>query len=105
MDHELKAMFAGLIEAQTRSDERLTAHLAASDKRLTAANDRLAAQFADSDARLTAAHLRTEAAIEELAAATSRYITSSDERMKRLEANLDGLIQAITREHSNGKAH
>jgi predicted transcriptional regulator len=96
-------MFAGLIEAQARTDERFSAQLAASDARLTAAHESLAAQLADSNKRLTEAHLRTEAAIEELAAAASRYITSSDERMKRLEANLDGLIEAITREHSNGK--
>jgi hypothetical protein len=95
MDPEIKAMFAGLIEAQTRTDRNINALaeiVGKSHDQMTAARD-----------ELKAAHLRTEAAIEGLAASASRYITSSDERMKRLEANLDGLIRAITREHSNGK--
>jgi predicted transcriptional regulator len=29
----------------------------------------------------------------------------SDARMKRIEENLDGLIRAITADHSNGKKH
>jgi hypothetical protein len=90
MDPELKTMFAGLIEAQRLTDQNL--------------NTMIKAQMT-MDERLTAAHERTEAAIAEVAAATSRYITSSDDRTKRLEENLDALIRAITREHSNGKAH
>jgi len=31
------------------------------------------------------------------------YVESSDARMKRVEDNLDGLIRAITAEHTNGK--
>ena len=64
MDPELKTMFAGLIEAQTRTDQTLNTLIVSIDK----------------------------------------YVQASDARMKRLEENLDGLIRAITREHSNGKA-
>ena len=32
------------------------------------------------------------------------YVESSNARMKRIEDNLDGLIRAITAEHTNGKA-
>ena len=45
----------------------------------------------------------TESLIE-LTQRISRYVDSADERMKRIEENLDGLIRAITAEHSNGKA-
>ncbi|MBZ5726448.1 MAG: hypothetical protein LAP87_15785 [Acidobacteriia bacterium] len=33
----------------------------------------------------------------------ARYADSADARMRRLEENLDGLIRAITAEHTNGK--
>ena len=33
----------------------------------------------------------------------SHYVDSADARMKRIEENLDGLIRAITAEHTNGK--
>jgi ABC-type transporter Mla subunit MlaD len=99
MDPEIKAMFAGLIEAQSRTDRNINQFAAT----FARGQEELQAVFKRSNEELTAAHKRTEAAIEELAASASRYITSSDERMKRLEANLDGLIEAITREHSNGK--
>lgn len=45
----------------------------------------------------------TNEAIASLAATVDRYVSASDERMKRIEANLDALIRAITAEHSNGK--
>ena len=32
------------------------------------------------------------------------YVESSSARMKRIEDNLDGLIRAITAEHTNGKS-
>jgi len=32
------------------------------------------------------------------------YVESSNARMKRVEDNLDGLIRAITAEHTNGKS-
>jgi hypothetical protein len=34
----------------------------------------------------------------------SRYVDAADARMKRTEDNLDGLIRAITAEHTNGKS-
>jgi len=34
----------------------------------------------------------------------TRYVDAADARMRRLEENLDGLIRAITAEHSNGKS-
>jgi hypothetical protein len=49
--------------------------------------------------------IRTDKSINDLTVAITKYVDASDERMKRLEANLDGLIRAITSEHSNGKAH
>jgi hypothetical protein len=42
-------------------------------------------------------------AIADLAATVDRYVTASEERVKRLEANLDGLIRIIASEHGNGK--
>jgi hypothetical protein len=33
----------------------------------------------------------------------AKYIDSSEVRMRRMEENLDGLIRAITAEHTNGK--
>ena len=47
----------------------------------------------------------TSKSIGDLAATVGKYVEASDARMKRLEENLDGLIRAITSEHSNGKAH
>lgn len=34
----------------------------------------------------------------------TRYVESADARARRLEESLDGLIRAITAEHSNGKS-
>jgi hypothetical protein len=33
------------------------------------------------------------------------YVAAADARMKRIEENLDGLIRAISSEHSNGRQH
>lgn len=56
--------------------------------------------------------IRTDKMIGELGAlvakfvdTSSAYVQASDARMKRLEENLDGLIRAITREHTNGKGN
>jgi hypothetical protein len=48
---------------------------------------------------------RTDRSINELAVTVNRYVDAADARMRRIEDNLDGLIRAITREHSNGKAN
>ena len=47
----------------------------------------------------------TAKSIGDLAVTVDKYVASADARMKRIEENLDGLIRAITREHTNGKAH
>ncbi len=47
--------------------------------------------------------LSTDQAIRELTQTVTRSVDASDARVKRLEDNLDGLIRAIAREHSNGK--
>ena len=47
--------------------------------------------------------IHTNKAIADLTATVDRYVTAADARMRRIEENLDGLIRAITSEHSNGK--
>jgi hypothetical protein len=47
--------------------------------------------------------IRTDRSVNELAVTVTKYVEASDARMRRLEDNLDGLIRAITSEHSNGK--
>ncbi len=88
MDPDIKTLIQILIEGQTRTDHSINELVGAVD-RFVDASDKRAAE-------LHAAQLHTEAAI-------ARYVDASDARMKRLEENLDGLIRAITREHSNGK--
>lgn len=97
MDPEVKTMFSGLIEAQMRTEVSINA--------LTVLIEKSHERFEAGRERLEAAHLRTEASIADLASSVARYIESCDARTKRLEENLDALIRAITREHSNGKAH
>lgn len=46
--------------------------------------------------------IRTDKSVNELAMTVSKYVDAADARMRRLEDNLDGLIRAITSEHSNG---
>ena len=48
--------------------------------------------------------IRTDRSLNTLAVSVTKYVDAADARMKRIEENLDGLIQAITREHTNGKA-
>jgi hypothetical protein len=52
---------------------------------------------------VAASQERHVAALSELTATISRYIDGNEARLKRLEDNLDGLIRAITADHSNGK--
>jgi hypothetical protein len=53
---------------------------------------------------LVKAQSQTQETIGSLATSIGKYIDAADARMKRLEENLDGLIRAITAEHSNGKS-
>jgi hypothetical protein len=48
---------------------------------------------------------RQSEALIQITESFSKYIDQSDARMKRIEENLDGLIRAITADHSNGKKH
>lgn len=52
---------------------------------------------------LTNAQARTQETIADMAASVGKYVDAAEARTKRLEENLDGLIRAITAEHSNGK--
>jgi hypothetical protein len=81
MDADLKELFIALLMSQADTSKAITA---------------LTVLIGKSHDELTASHLRLESA-------ATRYIEASDARMKRLEENLDGLITAITQEHSNGK--
>jgi hypothetical protein len=53
---------------------------------------------------LIKAQTQTQETIAGMAASVSKFVDASDARLKRLEENLDGLIRAITAEHSNGKS-
>jgi hypothetical protein len=53
--------------------------------------------------------IQTDRAVNELAKsvgsfveATTAFVDGANARFQRLEENLDGLIRAITREHTNG---
>ena len=97
MDPDIKALFQVLIEGQIRTDRSvgelsglLASHVELSDRRF---------------ARLEEAQLRTEQVIANLAVTVDKHVVAADARMIRIEENLDGLIRAIAREHSNGKGH
>jgi hypothetical protein len=49
--------------------------------------------------------IRTDKSVNELAVMMTRYVDSADKRMDRIEEKLDGLIRAVTSEHSNGRQH
>ena len=53
---------------------------------------------------LVRAQTQTQETIGSMATSIGKYVAAADARMKRLEENLDGLIRAITAEHSNGKS-
>jgi ABC-type transporter Mla subunit MlaD len=53
---------------------------------------------------LVKAQTQTQETIASMTASISKYVDAAEARMKRLEENLDGLIRAITAEHSNGKS-
>lgn len=109
MEPELKELFKGLLAEHTSAARSIT-ELTALINRQAELADARAARFEEGATRLQEAHLRTEEAhlrteeaIAHLALTVDKYVASGDARAKRLEENLDGLIQAIAREHSNGK--
>jgi hypothetical protein len=95
MEPELKALATVLLEGQIRTDKLIS--------ELTLAVTRHVETADTSMTRLNEAQIRTQDAITHLAANVAQYVEAGKERIKQLEANLDGLIRAITREHSNGK--
>jgi hypothetical protein len=52
---------------------------------------------------LVEGQIRTDKSRNELAVTVTKYVDAADARMRRIEENLDGLIRAISSEHSNGK--
>jgi hypothetical protein len=61
-------------------------------------------QAAAATLKLTAADLQqTTEALGVLATAIGSYTEASNQRMKRMEENLDALIRALTVAHTNGK--
>ena len=83
MDPKLQALLEQLIESQTRTDRTVYELAKTVTNYVDAAN---------------AAHTGLTESI-------AQYVAAADARMKRIEENLDGLIRAITREHTNGKPH
>jgi hypothetical protein len=53
---------------------------------------------------LVKAQTQTQEALASMATSIGKSAEAADARMRRLEENLDGLIRAITAEHSNGKS-
>jgi hypothetical protein len=101
MDADLKELMAAMLESQTamhKSIGDLSLLIGKSHDALEASHVRLEAALEASNGRLEAAQLKTAEAVQ-------AFVASGEARFKRLEENLDGLIRAITREHSNGKAH
>jgi hypothetical protein len=54
---------------------------------------------------LVEGQMRTDKSVNELAVTMTRYVDTADARMTRIEENVDGLIRAISSEHSNGRQH
>jgi hypothetical protein len=53
---------------------------------------------------LIEAQTRNQDTLRVLTESVSQYVSAADARMTRIETNLDGLIRAITAEHTNGKS-
>jgi uncharacterized protein involved in exopolysaccharide biosynthesis len=79
-----------------------TTLLATADTLKTLAESHLATQAAT--ASIAQAQARTQTAIADMTTSIGKYVDAAEARMTRLEENLDGLIRAITAEHSNGKS-
>jgi len=88
VDPEIKALFEVVIEGQRQTD-RMVANLAT----VVEMNSNSTREAINS---LTVT-------VDGLALTVDKYVHAADARMRRIEENLDGLIRAITSEHSNGK--
>jgi hypothetical protein len=95
MDPEIKALFETMIEGQRQTD-RIVGNLA------TVVGD-VATVVGNLTTVVENNANATREAINSLGGTVDRYVQAADARMRRIEENLDGLIRAITREHSNGK--
>ena len=81
MDPEIRALFEVMIEGQRQTDKIVGNLATVVESNSNAMRD----------------------AIDRLALTVDKYAQAADARMRRIEENLDGLIRAITSEHSNGK--
>ena len=88
MDPDIKEMFKVVLDMHMGTEKSIT---------------ELTRLIGQSHSLLEAAHQRIEASHESLEAAIRQYVEVADARMRRIEDNLDGLIRAITSEHTNGK--
>jgi hypothetical protein len=95
MDADIKEAYLALLAEQTSAAKAITELAGLINRQSELADGRTA--------RIEAAHLRLVEAQAETQRVLAEFITSGHERTKRLEENLDGLIRAITNEHSNGK--
>jgi ABC-type transporter Mla subunit MlaD len=102
MEPELKALATVLLEGQIRTDKLISELTLAVTRHVETANTSIS-HTDNALGKLNEAQIRTQDAITHLAASVDKYVVAADARMKRIEENLDGLIRAITREHSNGK--
>jgi len=96
----IEANLLAITEIQRAS----AAENAAWRKESAAASDAWQAKHNHAMARVIEAQEVGQRSMATLTESISKYVDSSDARMKRLEENLDGLIRAITAEHSNGKS-
>jgi len=78
MDLEIKSLFQTLIESRARTDKSVSELARALDSYVAISDSRMS--------RWEEAHIRTEQAIANLA-------VSGNERMKRIEDDLEGLIR------------
>ena len=92
MDPEIKTLFQMVLEGQRQTD-KIVSNLATA-----------ASSMVEAVTNLTATVNGMAITVNSMAVTVDKYVQASDARMKRLEENLDGLIRAITSEHSNGKA-
>jgi hypothetical protein len=88
------------VDMETTRLDRIEALLEQTAK-LGLENEQAIARVAAMLSQVVSMHERHQALLAGLTESISRYTDSADARMKRLEENLDGLIRAITAEHTN----
>ncbi len=88
--------------SEERFDRIETTLQATADTLKALADSHVATQAAAT--ALAKAQAHTQETIAAMAASVGKYVDAAEARMTRLEEKLDGLIRAITAEHSNGKS-